>query len=185
MEREHIATRMASTGQEGDMVIILMGVTASGKTTVGRRLAAVLGYQFYDADDFHPRANLDKMRRGIPLDDADRLPWLETLRDLVRHCLAEHTNAVLACSALKEAYRQYLLVDPQVRLVYLQADQELIRQRLQQRQGHFMNPELLKSQFATLEEPQQGIWVDASLAPEEIVSAIRHQLGGDVPLADV
>ena len=167
------------------MVIILMGVTASGKTTVGRRLATLLGYQFYDADDFHPRANIDKMRRGMPLDDADRLPWLETLRDLVRRCLSEDTDAVLACSALKEIYRQYLLVDPQVTLVYLKADQDLIRQRLLQRRGHFMNPELLESQFATLEEPKQGIWIDASLAPEEIVSAIRHCLGGDMPLTSV
>jgi gluconokinase len=167
------------------MVIILMGVTASGKTTVGRRLATLLGYQFYDADDFHPRANIDKMRRGMPLDDADRLPWLETLRDLVRHCIAEGTDAVLACSVLKEVYRQYLLVDPQVTLVYLKADQDLIRQRLLQRQGHFMNPELLESQFATLEEPRQGIWIDASLAPEDIVNAIRHQLGGDVPLTSL
>jgi gluconokinase len=167
------------------MVIILMGVTASGKTTVGRRLATLLGYQFYDADDFHPRANIDKMRRGIPLNDADRLPWLETLRDLVRRCLTEDTDAVLACSALKEVYRQYLLMDPQVTLVYLKADQDVIRQRLLQRRGHFMNPELLESQFATLEEPKEGIWIDASLAPEEIVSAIRHQLGGDVPLASV
>ena len=167
------------------MVIILMGVTASGKTTVGRLLASVLGYQFYDADDFHPRANIDKMRRGIPLDDADRLPWLETLRDLVRRSVAEHAGAVLACSALKEVYRRYLLVGPQVVLVYLKADQDLIRRRLLQRRGHFMNPELLESQFATLEEPKGGIWIDASLAPEEIVSTIRHRLGGDVPLASV
>ena len=158
------------------MVIILMGVTASGKTSVGRLLAAVLGYHFYDADDFHPGANIDKMRRGIPLDDADRLPWLKTLRDLVRRCLAEHTDAVLACSALKEVYRQYLLIDPRVALVYLKADPDMIRQRLRQRHGHFMNPALLESQFATLEEPEQGIWVDAALTPEEIVNAIKQQL---------
>jgi gluconokinase len=160
------------------MVIILMGVTASGKTTVGRLLASVLGYRFYDADDFHPHSNIDKMRRGIPLDDADRLPWLETLRNLVCGCVAEHADAVLACSALKEAYQQYLLVGPLVRLVYLRADQELIRQRLLQRRGHFMNPQLLESQFATLDEPKQAIWIDAQLTPEEIVSAIRHRLGG-------
>jgi gluconokinase len=158
------------------MIVILMGVTASGKTTVGRMLAAQLGYQFYDADDFHPRANIDKMRRGIPLNDADRLPWLETLRDLVRRCLTEHREAVLACSALKDAYRQYLLIDPQVTLVYLKAGQDLIHQRLLQRQGHFMNPALLESQFAALEEPKQAIEIDASLSPEEIVGAIRHQL---------
>jgi gluconokinase len=165
------------------MVIILMGVTASGKTTVGRLLAAALGYHFYDADDFHPQSNIDKMRRGIPLDDADRLPWLEALRHLVCACVAEHADAVLACSALKEAYQRYLLVDPLVRLVYLRADRDLIRRRLLQRRGHFMNPQLLESQFATLEEPKQGIWIDAQLTPEEIVSAIRHRLGGDVPLA--
>jgi gluconokinase len=167
------------------MVIILMGVTASGKTTVGRLLASALGYHFYDADDFHPPANIDKMRRGIPLDDADRLPWLEALRHLVCACVAEHADGVLACSALKEAYQQVLLVDPQVKLVYLKADQDLIRQRLLQRRGHFMNPQLLESQFATLEEPKQGLWMDASLAPEDIVRAIRHRLGGDMPLTSV
>lgn len=158
------------------MVVILMGVTASGKTTVGRMLAAELGYQFYDADDFHPSANVDKMRRGIPLNDADRLPWLRTLGDLVRQCLVDNRDAVLACSALKEAYRRYLLIDARVTLVYLRADIDLIRERLQRRQGHFMNPALLESQFATLEEPKQGIWIDASLSPKEIVSAIRRQL---------
>ncbi len=158
------------------MVIILMGVTASGKTMVGRMLARELGYQFYDADDFHPRANVDKMRRGVPLDDADRQPWLETLRDLVRRCLAEHRAAVLACSALKQAYRRYLIIDPHVKLIYLKATRELIRQRLLQRRGHFMNPVLLESQFATLEEPKDALWVDASAAPREIVATIRRQL---------
>jgi gluconokinase len=158
------------------MIIILMGVTASGKTTVGRLLAAASGYQFYDADDFHPSANIDKMRQGIPLDDADRRPWLETLRDLVRRCLAEQCNVVLACSALKEDYRRYLLIDPGVRLVYLKADEELIRQRLQRRQGHFMSPALLQSQFTTLEEPRNALWADASRSPQEIVATLRRRL---------
>jgi gluconokinase len=158
------------------MVIILMGVTSSGKTTLGRLLAEALGYQIYDADDFHPGVNIDKMSRGIPLDDFDRQPWLETLRDLIRRCLAEHTDAVLACSALKEVYRRYLLCDPQVRLVYLKADPELIHERLLQRRGHFMNPALLASQFATLEEPKDALWVDASLVPGEIIATIRRQL---------
>jgi gluconokinase len=158
------------------MVVILMGVTASGKTTVGRLLATASGYQFYDADDFHPRANVDKMRRGIPLDDADRRPWLEALRDLVRRCLAEERNAVLACSALKEAYRRYFLIDPRVKLVYLKVDEGLIRQRLQRRRGHFMNPSLLESQFATLEEPENALWLDASRSPEELVGTIRCRL---------
>ena len=158
------------------MVVILMGVTTSGKTTVGRLLAEASGYQFYDADDFHPSANVDKMRRGIPLDDDDRRPWLETLRDLVRRCLAEERNAVLACSALKQAYRRYLLIDPRVKLVYLKVDEELIRQRLQRRQGHFMNPALLESQFTTLEEPDEALWLDASRSPEEIVGTVRCRL---------
>jgi gluconokinase len=158
------------------MVIVLMGVTASGKTTVGRLLARACDYLFYDADDFHPRVNIDKMQHGMPLDDADRRPWLATLRDLVRRCLAENTDAVLACSALKECYRRYLLIDPQVRLIYLKADRGLIRRRLQQRRGHFMSPALLESQFATLEEPQDAIWLDASLNPLDIITLIRHRL---------
>jgi len=158
------------------MVVILMGVTASGKTTGGRMLAAELRWPFYDADDFHPTANINKMQRGIPLTDTDRWPWLEALRDRVRRCLAEDLDAVLACSALKEAYRRYLLIDPHVMLVYLKADRELIRQRLQQRHGHFMNPALLDSQFATLEEPTQGLYVDAALEPGQIVGLIRRKL---------
>jgi gluconokinase len=158
------------------MVIILMGVTASGKTTVGRLLATASGYQLYDADDFHPRANVDKMRRGIPLDDTDRRPWLEALRDLVRRCLVEERDAVLACSALKETYRRYLLIDPRVKLVYLKVDEGQVRQRLQRRRGHFMNPSLLESQFATLEEPENALWLDASRSPEEVVGTIRCRL---------
>jgi gluconokinase len=158
------------------MVVILMGVTASGKTTVGHRLAAELRWSFYDADDFHPTANIDKMRRGIPLTDADRWPWLEALRQQVQLCLADGADAVLACSALKDTYRHYLGIDPQVTWVYLKADRELIRQRLQQRHGHFMNPDLLDSQFATLEEPTQGLSLDAAHEPAVIVSAIRQAL---------
>jgi gluconokinase len=158
------------------MVVILMGVTASGKTTVGHTLAAELRWSFYDADDFHPLTNIDKMRRGIPLTDTDRWPWLEALRQQVRRCLVSGEHAVLACSALKESYRHYLGVNPQVTWVYLKADRELIRQRLQQRHEHFMNPDLLDSQFATLEEPTQGLCLKAALEPAVIVSAIRQAL---------
>src|SRR5919206_643957 len=101
------------------MVVVLMGVAGSGKTTIGRLLADDLGWKFYDADDFHPPANVEKMARGVPLEDADRLPWLEALRDLIRGCLERGEGAVLACSALKESYREYLLVDERVKLVYL------------------------------------------------------------------
>jgi gluconokinase len=169
-------TDSSSNWGEAGVVIILMGVSGAGKTMVGRILATAVGYQFYDADDFHPPANTDKMSRGIPLDDADRQPWLETLGALVRRCLAEDTDAVLACSALKKAYRRYLLIDPHVRLVYLKADQYLIRERLLQRRGHFMHPTLFESQFATLEEPQDALWVTAALSPKDLVATIRRQL---------
>lgn len=166
---------MPPKGASG-MIIVLMGVTSSGKTTAGRLLAEATGFRFYDADDFHPAANIDKMRQGIALNDADRRPWLEALRDLVRHCLAERVDAVLACSALKESYRRYLRIDPQVRLFYLKADCRLIKQRLRQRQGHFMHPDLLASQFATLEEPRDAVWVDAALDPDAIVATVRRAL---------
>jgi gluconokinase len=159
------------------MFVVLMGVAGSGKTTIGRKLAAELGWKFYDADDFHPAANVEKMARGAPLDDADRKPWLEALRDLVRGSLERGERAVLACSALKESYRAYLLSDGRVKLVYLRGDYELIRDRLKDRRGHFMKPQMLDSQFATLEEPEQGVQVDISAPPEEIIEAIRSRLG--------
>jgi gluconokinase len=159
------------------MFIVIMGVSGSGKTTVGLRLAGELGWRFYDADDFHPPANVAKMAGGVPLDDADRLPWLESLRALIRDCLARGENAVLACSALKASYRDYLLVDGRVKLVYLKGDLELIRRRLEKRSGHFMRAEMLESQFATLEEPGRESHVDISATPAEIAHAIRIRLG--------
>jgi gluconokinase len=160
------------------MIIVLMGVSGSGKTTVGRLLADALGWEFYEADDYHPSANVEKMRSGIPLDDADRRPWLESLRDLIRNCLEQKENAVLACSALKESYREFLLIDERVVLIYLKGDYEVIRQRLGQRRGHFMNPNLLDSQFDALEEPARAdMQVDVSSSPDEIVRNIRSRLG--------
>jgi gluconokinase len=158
-------------------VLILMGVAGSGKTTVGRLLAGELGWGFYDADDFHPRANVEKMARGVPLTDEDRRPWLRTLGELVRRSLAEGAGAVIACSALKESYRAQLLLDARVGLVYLKGDERLIRGRLASRRGHFMKPELLDSQFAALEEPGPETHFDASATPDELVSAIRNGLG--------
>ncbi len=158
------------------MVIVLMGVTGSGKTTVGRQLSAELGWKYYDADDFHPLANVEKMRAGIPLDDADRIPWLEILRNLMIECHRRGENAVLACSALKNSYREYLLVDENVRLIHLKGDYKLIQKRLTARRHHFMNPALLDSQFATLEEPEQSVQIDISANPAEIVKTIREHL---------
>ncbi len=158
------------------MVVVVMGVAGSGKTTIGRRLARELGWEFYDADDFHPEANVEKMSRGVPLDDADRTPWLEALRDLVRACLERGEDAVLACSALKESYREYLLIDERVRLVYLRASYELTRERLRKRRGHFMKPGMLDSQFAALEEPGPESHFDAAAPPSETVRAIRSRL---------
>jgi gluconokinase len=159
------------------MIIVLMGVTGSGKTTVGRLLAEDLGWTYADADDFHSEQNLEKMKSGIPLDDADRKPWLESLRELVRDCLIRSEDAVLACSALKESYREFLLFDEQVKLVYLKGDYQVIRERLAQRRGHYMDPTLVDSQFQTLEEPLEGLRIDASSDPHVIITTIRNGLG--------
>jgi gluconokinase len=158
------------------MIIILMGVTGSGKTTVGKLLAADLGWTYVDADDFHSELNIGKMKSGIPLNDADRKPWLERLGKLVRDCLIRSEDAVLACSALKENYREFLLLDEQVKLVYLKGDYQVIRERLAQRRGHYMDPTLVDSQFETLEEPRSGLRVDASSEPHAIIRTIRNGL---------
>jgi gluconokinase len=158
------------------MIIVLMGVSGSGKTTVGRLLAAGLGCAFYDADDFHPPTNVTKMRNGEPLNDDDRLPWLEKLQELIGAKLAAGSNAVLACSALKAAYRDFLLIDERVRLVFLKGGFSLIQQRMNLRRGHYMNPSLLESQFATLEEPERALTVDIEESPERIVDMIRGAL---------
>jgi gluconokinase len=159
------------------MFILIMGVSGSGKTTIGRLLAAELGWKFYDADDFHPPANVAKMAGGIPLDDADRLPWLETLRELVHAALERGEGGVLACSALKATYRSHLLIDERVKLAYLKGNFHLIRKRLANRRGHFMSAAMLESQFAALEEPEQEFHVDISATPEEIVRSIRLRFG--------
>jgi gluconokinase len=159
------------------MVIILMGVAGSGKTTVGRELARELGWKFYDADDFHPRSNVEKMSHGVPLNDEDRAPWLGRLRELIESCLARGEDAVLACSALKESYRRTLVVGDRVKLVYLKGDRELLLERLSERHGHFMKPEMLDSQLATLEEPHHALTVDIDETPEEIAAKVRERFG--------
>src|SRR5262245_19874948 len=139
------------------MVIVLMGVAGSGKTTVGRLLAAQLGWPFRDADEFHPPANVEKMSHGIPLTDSDREPWLAGIRRYIDETLARGGRAVVTCSALKEHYRQIIVSDPaRVRLVYLAGEFSVIAERLRAREGHFMKAEMLSSQFADLDPPRDA-----------------------------
>lgn len=159
------------------MIILLMGITGSGKSTIGKLLAEGLHWEFSDADAFHSPANIEKMSRGIPLDDADRAPWLQLLQRAIDPWLQEEKNVVLACSALKATYRQILCCNPsQMRLVYLKGSFELLESRLTQRQDHFMEINLLQSQFDILEEPEEGIQVDIAQPPEVIVQQIRLSL---------
>ena len=159
------------------MILVVMGVVGAGKTTVGRLLAGELGWQFADGDDFHPQANIDKIRQGIPLNDDDRRPWLDRLRKLLVDCIAHRGDLVLACSALKREYRQTLAVGPEVRFVYLKGNAALIAERLRSRHGHFANEQILASQIADLEEPEGVITVEIALSPVEIVNEIRRKLG--------
>ncbi len=161
------------------MVVVLFGVAGSGKTTVGRLLSLELGWRFYDADDFHTISNVEKMKKGIPLSDEDRRPWLERLRELIKTCLTQRIDAVLACSALKKSYRQYIQIDKEeVKFVFLKGEFSLIQERLKKRYGHFMNPSLLQNQFETLEEPkEEAVVVDVALSPIVIVQEIRSSLG--------
>jgi len=159
------------------MVILLMGGTGAGKTTVGRALAESLRWQFIEADDFHPPSNVAKMRAGIPLNDADRAPWLAALRTHIVGWLNSEANVVLACSALKQAYRDEVVVSPDVRLVYLRGSSQLITARLRERHGHCMDPNLLSSQFATLEEPRDALVVDVDASVDEMVKQIRKGVG--------
>jgi len=159
------------------MIVIVMGTTASGKTTIGSLLAKRLGWEFVDADDFHPPANVEKMKHGIPLTDADREPWLNALHDKIAQWSAAGRNVVLACSALKQSYRDKLRASSDVKFVYLKGSYELFSQRVLTRKGHFAKQDLIASQFATLEEPTDAITVDAAPSPEQIVGEVRRRLG--------
>jgi gluconokinase len=158
------------------MIIIVMGVAGSGKTTIGSLLARELGWDFYDADEFHSEGNRAKMSQGIALTDEDRASWLLSLRELVSQNIEQNTPAVLACSALKHSYRDILAVNEQVKFVYLQGTYAQIKSRLNERAGHFMSASMLDSQFVTLEEPQNALTIDITNTPQEIIALIRKGL---------
>lgn len=161
--------------------VVLMGVAGSGKTTVGRALAQLLGWCFLDADDLHSPASIEKMRHGVGLDDADRAAWLDAVAAAIAARIAEGRPTVIACSALKRSYRDRLVRgQPSVAIAFLDASPDLLRRRLAARRGHFAGPSLLASQLATLESPapDEGIArVDADRPPEEIGPAICRTLG--------
>ena len=156
------------------VVLVLMGVCGCGKTTVGEALARAIGCRFLDADEFHPAANVDKMASGVPLTDDDRWPWLDIIADELARVLASGEHAVLACSALKEAYRQRLKRAGDVRIVYLEGDEATIAARLASRQHKYMPPTLLPSQFAALEEPADALLVDIREPVAAQVERIRE-----------
>jgi len=153
-----------------------MGTTGAGKTTIGKLLAQQLGWVFLDADDFHPAANIEKMKKGIPLTDADRVPWLAAIHaELVRQSEAGE-NCVLACSALKKAYRDTLGARLEMKVVYLKGSYEEMKKHILARHGHFAGEGILAGQFGDLEEPEDAILVSVSHTPEEIVAEVRREL---------
>ena len=163
------------------IVVIVMGVSGSGKTTVAKLLAETLGWQFEEGDTLHPPENVKKMSAGIPLTDADRLPWLRKIAETIDGWRARGESGVITCSALKRSYRDIIVGDrPDVRLVYLKGSHDLIRQRMAARHGHFMPTTLLDSQFATLEEPspdENAIVVDIGGSPDKIAREVADRLG--------
>jgi gluconokinase len=159
------------------MIVILMGVTGTGKTTVGKLLAGRTGWPFHDADDFHAPASVEKMRSGIPLTDDDRWPWLDRLNAVLRAAQAQGESAILGCSALKQRYRDRLQQGlEQVRWVFLEGDIEPIRARLQARKGHYMNPALLQSQFDALEPPRDALNIDIDEEPAVLAGRVLKGL---------
>src|SRR5262249_293488 len=160
-------------------MIIIFGVSGAGKTTAGKLLARELGWPFLEADDFHPAANIKKMRSGRPLTDEDRWPWLDCLRKEIEQLLSAGENVVLACSALKRASRDRLRVSDEIRFVFLCGDYALVEKQLRSRRRHFMNPDLLQSQFDDLQEPQtdeHALTVAVGRTPQEIVEEIEAKL---------
>lgn len=160
------------------MIVVIMGVAGAGKTTVGTLLAQELKWPFYDGDDFHPQTNIDKMANSVALTDEDRTVWLHSLHTLIHNLIRADRSAVVACSALKKSYRQLLVGGrKEVQFVYLRGGYPLIKERLLQRQSHFMPATLLASQFEALEEPQGILTIEISQSPNDIVRTIRAGLG--------
>lgn len=161
------------------MILILMGVTGSGKTTIGTKLASAKGWQYAEGDDYHSEANKQKMHAGIPLTDADRAPWLASLHEVLLSWYRSGTSGVLACSALKQAYRDVLaegIPAADLHFVLLEVPKAVLAERLAERKDHYMSPALLDSQLATLEEPRDAIRVSADCAPDEVVREIVDTL---------
>ncbi|MDB5105090.1 MAG: carbohydrate kinase, thermoresistant glucokinase family [Fibrobacteres bacterium] len=159
-------------------VIVLMGVSGSGKTMVGKLLADQLGWPFYDGDDFQPKDNVAKMSQGVPLNDRDRRPWLLALHNLLVGLTAKRSCAVLACSALKQDYRDLLVSGMDgIKWVYLKCDYRILEARLKNRKGHFFKAAMLDSQFEILEEPEDALTVHVDCPPDSIVARIRKELG--------
>jgi len=159
------------------MIFVVMGICSSGKTVIGQMLAKRLGLDFYDADDFHPQSNIKKMKSQTPLNDSDRLPWLKAMAEQMLNW-DKRGGAVLACSALKESYRDILRTGGDVRFVCLKGTKEVILERMKNRKGHYMPTSLIDSQLKTLEEPQDAVIVDITGKPQEIVREIVKELDG-------
>jgi len=156
-------------------VLVVMGVSGSGKTTIGQALARRLNFEFIEGDEFHSRANREKMHAGIPLTDDDRKPWLEALRSRMIKMLARKGNAVLTCSALRQSYRDVLTM-PGVKFIYLKVSEAVVRERLAKRRGHFFNPALLESQFAALEAPRDAVVIDADQSDLDVTQQVIRGL---------
>ena len=155
-------------------IYVIMGVSGSGKTTIGQKISEFFGYNFFDGDDFHPQLNIDKMSNGFQLDDTDRKPWLKAIN---RHMLNQNQSAIYACSALKEDYRKLLSQDlGSIEFIYLKGNFNQIYNRIGKRENHFMPPHLLKSQFEVLEEPSNVIVVDISQSIDDIINELKRKL---------
>lgn len=171
------ASSVAHDSDRFGTVAVLMGVSGVGKTTVGEAVARQLGWSYYDADDFHPPANVEKMRGGTPLTDADRAGWLDALHALIQDHMREGRSAIIACSALKASYRERLLSgNDGATIIYLKADYSVVEDRIRARKGHYFDAELLASQYADLEEPRGGITIDAERPVDDVVADVLDRL---------